>query len=115
MKRDPTDLSLDDLVQRLCLACGIAPELLTDPDHFPGPDYHDEAGAAFWLAETVRAWVQAHAWAEILGQPRELERRVERLQVIRRAAGGDSLAPAAARVQALHDFVDEILALVFGN
>jgi hypothetical protein len=112
-RRHPTDWSLDDLVTRLCVVCDVNAAQLADPDVFPGPDYRDELGACFWREGNVRAWVEAHAWTEVLTRRSVLEQLVQQLQARRRLALEEPLPPAVARVQALHDFVNAKLARVF--
>lgn len=115
MKRHPSDFSFEDLLKRVCTACGITAAQLANPEDFPGVDYHDEAGTAFWCAETVRMWVQARAWAEILSRPHEVKELADILLAFRKLYGQEPLSHAAAKAQALHHFVNARVDRVMGR
>jgi hypothetical protein len=104
-----SDFSQEDLAGRLCIVCGLPPGDLLNSDAFPPADYYNEVGAAFWHVETVRAWVQAYAWAKLLCRPRVLQALAEALLLQRAAERLEMLPTEDARVLALHHFSNVLL------
>ena len=115
-KRHPSDLSFDEMAERFCIRGGMHPIMLTDdPEHFPSPDYRDEAGNVYWHEETLRPWVRAQAASEILSRPQEMRELVQLLELLRKLARQEPLTPEEAHAKALQHFINAKLAWIFGR